>query len=90
VPLATYKQRLPDTTYSPTSYTTILFYQYPPGYYVTTIAAGYEGLKALIQAGKAMAKRGSPPTCPEIWVQGWINYNMIALCVVCYSWVRCR
>jgi len=48
----------------------MLFYHYPPAYYVTTTAAGYDGPNAFIEAGKAKAKRGSPQTFPEIWVQG--------------------
>jgi len=70
VPLPTYQYRLPDTTYSPTSYTTILFYHYPPAYYVTTTAAGSGGLNVFIEAPKAKAKKGSLLTFPEIWVQG--------------------
>jgi len=47
-----------------------LLMHYPPAYYVTTTAAGYDGPNAFIEAGKAKAKRGSPWTFPEIWVQG--------------------
>jgi len=80
MPLATYPLRLPDTTYSPTSYTTIIFYHYQPLYYVTTTAAGYDGPNQFIKAGKAKAKRGSLLMFLEIWVHGYINYNTITQC----------
>ena len=57
--LATYQQTLPDTTYSPTSYTTILDCHYSPAYYITTTGLGYEVPNLVIETGKAKAKRGS-------------------------------
>ena len=65
MPLATYQSTFPDAWGFRKLFTTIIYYHYPPAYYVT-MAAGYSGQNAPIEEGQAETKGGQLETFPGI------------------------